>query len=54
MALPPGEMRRISDGDTLGDLCDNCPLVTNEDQRDTDNDTIGDACDPDIDGDGKN
>lgn len=34
-----------SDADRLLDLCDNCPLVTNEDQADLDQDGAGDVCD---------
>ena len=33
------------DGDTVGDLCDNCRHVANPDQADSDSDLIGDACD---------
>lgn len=40
------------DGDTIVDLCDNCPGVSNVSQLDTDGDSGGDACDPDDDGDG--
>lgn len=34
-----------SDGDGLGDPCDNCPFAPNAGQFDTDGDGIGDACD---------
>ena len=34
-----------SDGDTVPDLEDNCPLAQNLDQSDTDGDFVGDACD---------
>ena len=33
-----------SDGDGVGDVCDNC-LLNNPDQTDTDNDGVGDGCD---------
>ena len=35
-----------SDGDGLGDACDNCPGVSNRDQLDTDRNGVGDACEP--------
>ena len=41
-----------SDGDTIPDTVDNCPMIANTDQSDMDNDGIGDVCDDDIDGDG--
>lgn len=34
-----------TDGDTIGDACDDCPLIPDPDQTDTDADTIGDVCD---------
>ena len=41
-----------SDGDGIGDECDNCIFMYNPDQIDMDFDGRGDVCDPDIDGDG--
>ena len=40
-----------SDGDGIGDFCDNCALP-NKDQLDTDGDGVGDACEEDNDKDG--
>jgi hypothetical protein len=34
-----------SDGDTVDDVCDNCPDTWNENQADGDSDGMGDACD---------
>lgn len=34
-----------NDSDTIGDKCDNCDEVDNEDQLDFDQDEVGDACD---------
>ncbi|WP_168210343.1 thrombospondin type 3 repeat-containing protein [Persicimonas caeni] len=48
----PGTDARDEDGDGVGDITDNCPMVANPDQKDADNDTVGDECDPDADNDG--
>ena len=40
-----------SDGDTILDADDNCPMTANTDQLDTDDDDIGDVCDDDDDDD---
>ena len=63
--LIPDSDQTDSDGDGLGDLCDddddndglddvsdNCPLVVNPDQGDANEDGIGDACELDADADG--
>ncbi|MBZ5641089.1 MAG: thrombospondin type 3 repeat-containing protein, partial [Acidobacteriia bacterium] len=34
-----------TDGDGLGDLCDNCPATANPTQTDSDSDGVGDVCD---------
>ena len=41
-----------TDGDLVGDACDNCLNVSNSDQADADGDGVGDACDSDPDADG--
>lgn len=34
-----------ADGDAVDDVCDNCPMIANDDQADADGDGTGDACD---------
>lgn len=41
-----------SEGDTVGDLVDNCTEVANPDQRDSDGDGFGNRCDADLNNDG--
>ncbi|MEM3373877.1 MAG: thrombospondin type 3 repeat-containing protein [Candidatus Woesearchaeota archaeon] len=43
--------QKDSDGDGVGDVCDNCPDIKNPDQADWNNNGKGDACE-DTDGDG--
>ena len=38
------ELQRDTDGDGIGDVMDNCPLLSNPDQRDEDGDGIGELC----------
>ena len=37
-------VREDTDGDGVGEVCDNCPTTFNPDQADSDNNGIGDAC----------
>ncbi len=46
LTIPPKTLILDTDNDTVADLTDNCPNVSNLDQKDMDQDEIGDACDP--------
>ena len=40
-----GKCKGDTDGDSIADPIDNCPVVANVNQLDTDGDLVGDACD---------
>ena len=42
-----------SEGDGVGNVCDNCPDARNPQQENNDDDRDGDVCDPDDDNDGR-
>ena len=42
----PGKEVPDGDGDSVGDLQDNCPNMSNPEQSDLDGDGVGDVCDP--------
>lgn len=50
-AVPTQNPITDTDGDTIDDAVDNCPMVANRDQVDTDLDGLGNLCDPDDDND---
>src|SRR5205823_13165881 len=44
--FPYTTLFRSTDGDGLGNACDNCPTKPNQDQLDANRNGIGDVCEP--------